>query len=48
VGDESAVDEDGDHADRDEDARVLEGVADAGHLEEVGAVGLPKTSAIYY
>jgi hypothetical protein len=39
VGDERAVDQNGNDTDRNEDARVLKGVADARHLEEVGAVG---------
>ena len=38
-GDDQRVGEDGEDADPDEDAGVHEGVADAGHFEEVGSIG---------
>jgi len=38
MGDESTVEENSNDGDAVEDARVLKGVADAGHLEEISAV----------
>lgn len=43
VGDDGAVDEDGDDADSSRDARVLEGLPEAGVGEEIGSIGCRVT-----